>query len=1021
MNLSKLAVLRPIAMSMVILLLLILGIVSVKNMTIDLFPDLTFPVAAITATYDGAGPEEIENLLAEPLENAMGTIPNVETISSYSQNGGVLVVVSFHWGTDMDFAALNMREKIDTVRDFLPQGVESPRVVRFDPSDLPIIQLAVKDVSNEMIEAKQLAEEEIKPLLDSIEGVASVTVEGGVENEIKLIVDPRELATYNVTLEQLQQIIGTENLNLPTGSITDQTQQLPIRVTGQFQSISDIESLPIPTNNGIIPLNQLVTVEESLKPYNQLSFLNGEPSVGISILKQSGTNTVAVAEQIHDVLNEIKTQLPEGIEIQTVFDQSKFINQSISAVTSNMIIGSILAALVLYLFLRNIRSTLIIGFSIPISIITTFVFMYFSGHTLNLITMGGLALGIGMMVDNAIIILENIYRLRQKGLSMKDAAIQGTMEIGPAIIASTLTTIIVFLPIIFVEGLAAQLFKPLAIVVSFSLFASLFTALIIVPLFSSLFLKTKEQKEEQENTIFTKVVDKYIQLLKLSLRHPKKTVIITISFVLVSLSGIPFIGTEYLPAQDQSYINMTVRLPEGKSLDATYEVTERVNKLIKDIEEIDLTFVTIGGGNNFSVVAGTRTNQANYTILLVPKDERNESDQEVAEEIRTKVSDLSYAKVSVEASDGGFSDAPVSLTISGPNIDVLQELADDTMDLISDVDGVREPSSNYTEGNPQISVIINRSAASQFGIGSAQIASAVTNATKGVVASRLARNGDELDIRLMVENTYTSSIENLSQLLLSTPTGQKIPLHTVAQITRDQGPSQITRTNRVREITVRASILNRSLGDVTKDIEETLKENIKFPSNQYKITFGGQDEQMNDAFFKLSLALALAVVLVYMVMAGQFESFLYPFIIMFSVPLAIIGVILGLLLSGQPFGVGSLVGMLILAGIVVNNAIVLVETINLQKKRGTMTIDAILHAAPTRLRPIFMTTLTTILGLIPLTLGFGEGTEIQQPMAIVIVFGLSIATVITLLFIPSVYVLFDRKKHKKYHEDIHFD
>ncbi|WP_456275865.1 efflux RND transporter permease subunit [Bacillus sp. AK128] len=1012
MNLSKLAVLRPIAMSMVVLLLLILGVVSVRNMTIDLFPDLTFPVAAVTATYDGAGPEEIENLLAEPLENALGTIPNVESISSFSQNGGVLVVVSFHWGTDMDFASLNMREKIDAVRDFLPAGVESPRVVRFDPSDLPIIQLAVKDVSNEMIEAKQLAEEEIKPQLDSIDGVASVTIEGGVENEIKLIVDPKELATYNLTLEQLQQIIGSENLNLPAGSITDQNQQLPIRVTGQFQSISDIESLPVPTNQGILPLNQIVKIEESLKPHSQLSFLNGEPSVGISILKQSGTNTVAVAKQIEERLDEIKGQLPEGMEIQTVFDQSKFINQSISAVTSNMIIGSILAALVLYLFLRNIRSTLIIGFSIPISILTTFIFMYFSGHTLNLITMGGLALGIGMMVDNAIVILENIFRLRQAGHSMKDAAIQGTMEIGPAIIASTLTTIIVFLPIIFVEGLAAQLFKPLAIIVSFSLFASLFTALIIVPLLSSLFLKTTEEKEEQTNR-FTKLVNLYNRLLKSTLRHPKKTVIITLTCVIVSLSGIPFIGTEYLPAQDQSYINMTVRLPEGRSLDATYEVTERINKLIEDIEEIDLTFVTIGGGNNFSVVAGTRTNQANYTILLVPKDERSESDQEVAERIRTRVSDLSYAKVSVEASDGGFSDDPVSLTISGPDIEVLQGIADDTIELISQVDGVREPSSNYTEGNPQISVIIDRSTASQYGIGSAQIASAVSNATRGVVASRLARNGDELDIRLMVENTYTSSIEDLSELLLTSPTGQKIPLHVVAEIIRDQGPSQITRTDRVREITVRASILNRSLGDVTKDIEETLKENIIFPSNQYKISFGGQDEQMNDAFFKLSLALALAVVLVYMVMAGQFESFLYPFIIMFSVPLAAIGIIVGLLLTDQPFGVGSLVGMLILAGIVVNNAIVLVETINLQKKRGMETMDAIMSAAPTRLRPIFMTTLTTILGLIPLTLGFGEGTEIQQPMAIVIVFGLSIATLITLLFIPSVYLLFDRKKKKQ--------
>ncbi|MFD1735322.1 efflux RND transporter permease subunit [Bacillus salitolerans] len=1009
MNLSKLSVLRPVAMSMVILLLLILGGVSVKNMTVDLFPDLTFPIAAVTATYDGAGPQEIEKLLAEPIENAMGTIPNVESITSYSQNGGALIVVSFNWGTDMDFAALKMREKLDVVRDYLPSGVQSPRVVRFDPSDLPIIQLAVKDVSNEMTEAKRLAEDQIKPLLDSVEGIASVTIEGGTEPEIRLIANPTHLSSYGVTLENLQQMIGSENINLPAGSLLDQNQQLPIRITGQFETIYDIETLPIPTKEGIVPLKELVHIQETLKPVGQLSFLDGEPSVGISILKQSGTNTVQVAEAIHREIESFHKNLPEGIEIKTVFDQSKFINQSISAVTSNMIIGSILAALVLYLFLRNIRSTLIIGFSIPISIVTTFVFMYFSGHSLNLITMGGLALGIGMMVDNAIVILENIYRLRQEGYNKKDASILGTKEVGPAIIASTLTTIIVFLPIVFVEGLAAQLFKPLAIVVSFSLFASLFTALIIVPLFSSQFLKLNS-KEKVINPRYTSFIVHYKSILTQALNHPKKVVVITFSILLVSLVGIPFIGTEYLPAQDQSYINMSVKLPEGSSLDATYNVTERINEQIIDVKEIDLTFVTVGGGNNFSLATGTQTNQANYTILLVPIGERSRSDQEIAEVIRSKVKDLPYAEVSVSASESGFSADPISLKITGPNLAVLEQLADDTMRLISNVKGVREPSTNYTKGNPQITVNIDRERASHYGIGSAQIASVITNATKGVVASRLARDGSELDIRLVVDETYTSSVENLSKLLVSSPIGAKVPLHAIAKVERSQGPSQITRTNRLREITINASIVDRDLGSVTKDIENTLRDQIVFPSNQYKITFGGQDEQMNDAFFKLSLALSLAVVLVYMVMAGQFESFKYPFIIMFSIPLTIIGIIVGLIITNQPFGVGSLVGMLILAGIVVNNAIVLVDTINLLKKRGMDTVEAILQAAPTRLRPIFMTSLTTILGLIPLTLGFGEGTEIQQPMAIVIVFGLSVSTMITLIVIPVVYYLFDKKK-----------
>lgn len=505
MKIAKLSVLRPIAMSMVIILMLILGAVSMRGMPVDLFPELTFPIVAVTTTYEGAGPEEIENLISSPLEDAMSTLPNVESVTSISRTGGSLVLVSFTWGTNMDFASLDMRERIDSVRDFLPSGANLPRVLRFNPSDLPIVQLAITDPSGEMTKAKQLAEQDIEPQLSSVDGIASISVEGGAENEVRITLDPNALSSFDVSIDQLQQIIAAENLNLPGGSLTDQNQNLPIRITGEYASIFDIKTLPIPTSKGVIQLDQLGEVKETLQPTTQLSYLNGEPAVGMSILKQSGSNTVTVANDIEKKLEEIRSNLPEGVEIKPIFDQSQFIEQSIRAVATNMIAGSLLAALVLFFFLRNIRSTLIILFSIPVSIVATFIFMYFSGQTLNLLTLGGLALGIGMMVDNAIVILENIYRLRQKGYSMKDAAIEGTSEVGPAIIASTLTTVIVFLPIVFVDGLAAQLFKPLALVVSFSLLASLFTALIIVPLFSSLLLKvnTNTSRFEERFTGFT--------------------------------------------------------------------------------------------------------------------------------------------------------------------------------------------------------------------------------------------------------------------------------------------------------------------------------------------------------------------------------------------------------------------------------------------------------------------------------------------------------------------------------------
>lgn len=1012
MNIVKLSVIRPIAMGMVIILILILGGVSVKNMPVDLFPELTFPVAAVTATYDGAGPKEVENLLAKPLENVMGTIPNVESVTSISRNGGLLILVSFNWGTDMDFATLKMREKIDLVRDLLPSGAPAPRVMRFDPSDLPIMQLAITAENEEFSTLKKIVEEDIKPRLDGVEGVASVSIEGGANKEVQVNLDPEKLASYGLTIQQLQQIIGSENINLPAGRIEDQNQNLPIRVTGQFESINDIASLPVPTNSGVLLLKNMADVQEAYEETTQLSYLNGKDAIGISILKQSGSNTVTVAEDIEEKLNELDELLPKNIKMEMIFDQSHFINQSISAVSSNMLIGSGLAAGILFLFLRNLRSTLIISFAIPLSIVTTFVFMYFSGQTLNLLTLGGLALGIGMMVDNAIVILENIYRSQQLGMPLKKAAIQGTREVGTAIIASTLTTVIVFLPIVFVEGLAAQLFKPLALVISFSLLASLFTALIIVPLLSSLFLKV-QKKQEPAGKLFSSILQKYTALLTTVLAHPQKTILIIVSALALSLTGIPFIGTEFLPAQDQSFVSITAKLPEGSSLDATYEKTEEINNKIKDVNEIDLIYVKVGGAANFSFGAGPQTNQANYSILLKPVGERSRSDLEVAEDIRNKLKDVPNIELSISASDSGFSTDPISLSITGPDLKILKQIANETVTLISDIEGVREPKSNYETGNPEIVVDIDREKAAAYGIGSAQIASAINDATKGVVASRLARNGEELDIRLVVESRFTSSLSDLKSLLIKSPAGSNIPLQAVAHISRGQGPSQIVRKDRLREITVRADILNRDLGTITDEIEETLKDHLSLPNNQYKISFGGQNEQMNDAFYKLSLALALAVVLVYMVMAGQFESFFYPFIIMFSVPFTVIGVVLGLLVTGKPLGVGSLVGLLILTGIVVNNAIVLIDYLQQLKKEGYELKESILLAGPTRLRPILMTTLTTILGLIPLTLGFGEGTEVQQPMAIVIVFGLSFATVITLVFIPAVYYLFEKRRDLK--------
>jgi HAE1 family hydrophobic/amphiphilic exporter-1 len=1000
-------------MSMVILLILLIGMVSLNGLAVDLFPELEFPIAAITTNYPGIGPEEIENLVVAPLENIIGTIPNVETINSTSRMGGALIIVQFSWGTDMNFATLQLRERIDMIRETLPNEVPLPTVLKFDPRMLPIIQLAVSSSSYDISETKRIAENLIKPRLEPIDGVAAVNVEGGREREVRLTFDPKQLNEYQLSLSTIQQILRAENINLPGGLIHDKDLDIPIRIIGQFESIQEIEDLPIPTGRGeIIPLSRLAHIEETYKPTSMVSFLNGEPSVGITVQKQADANTVIVANEVNKAIAQLREELPADLSIEPIFDQSLYINQSIRTVAINMLIGSILAGLVLFMFLRNIKSTLIVVFSIPLSIVATFILMYFSNQTLNLLTLGGLALGVGMMVDNAIVIIENIYRYRQNGYSMKESAVKGTSEVGPAVIAATLTTVIVFLPIIFVEGLAAQLFKPLALSVTYALLASLFTALIIVPLLSSRFVQIQEEDSRFQQK-FNRVQVKYQHLLRWALQKPKKIAIGVIVVLLVSLAGIPFIGTEFLPEQDQSMIYLDVRLPVGTTLDSTISLAEEVDLRIAEIPEIKNIYVNVGGVGQFQLAAGSLTNRANYNLQLVPLGERSRSDVEIAEEIRNKLNNIPNVRVNVNTGDTGLGGQAISLQIRGHNVDVLDSLGKDVVSIISTIEGVREAQSDFTTGQEEIQVKIDRLKAAQYGISSAQIAGVIRETLEGTISTRLSRGGEELDVRLTMNESYREQLNRLGQLEIRSPIGVNVPLEVLVEFTEETSPHTIRRTDRIREVAVNAQLLDRDLGSTIKEIRATLEKQLILPTG-YSIHFGGQNEQMIDAFQKLAGALALAIILVYMIMSAQFESYFYPFIIMFAVPLTITGVIVGLLVTSSPLGVGSMVGMLVLTGIVVNNAIIFVDYVNTLRKQGMERDEALSTAGPVRLRPILMTALTTIIGLIPLMLGFGEGSEIQAPMATVIVFGLSFATLITLIFVPVMYKLLDEWRDKRH-------
>jgi HAE1 family hydrophobic/amphiphilic exporter-1 len=1020
MNLSKLAVRRPVTIMMLVLIVVIIGLVSLSRLPIDLLPKIEVPVAIVITSHEGVGPQEIEKMITRPLEEAIATVNNIENISSISSEGNSIVVAEFNFGTDMNFAALEMREKIDLVKGFLPDDAGEPMVLKIDPNAMAIMQISLSN-QGDLAKLQRIAENTIKPRLERLDGVASVDITGGYKEEVQIKVNQQVLDGYGIDVNHIAQIIRAENLNLPGGEVRKGNQELTIRTLGEFQSIDELKKLPItlPTG-GIVYLGDISDVSLTHREINTISRTNGNNSINISVQKQSGTNTVKVAETVNKEIEKLKKELP-GIEINTIVDQSKYIKMSINNVYKNAIIGALLAIAVLYLFLRNVGTTLIIGTSIPVSIIATFILLYFTDITLNMMTLGGLALGVGMLVDNAIVVLENIYRFRQEGYSRKDAAVSGASEVAMAVTASTLTTIAVFLPIVFVEGITSTIFKELAMTVTFSLTASLIVSLTLIPMLSSKILKidNKDRKRPKLfdflyngfDKVFKSIESGYKRILNGALNHRRLTILISIIVFIVSIASVTRIGAEFFPTTDEGQFAVNVTLPEGAELDETNEIVTEIEGILTEIEEIDFVFSTVGsGGNNF--VSNNNSNKGVVYGILKNLDQRDRSVFEIAQGVRSMVKDIPGADISVEATSNmmmGLGGAPISISIKGDDLDTLRKIGEDFKEIIESVEGTTEVETSFSEGIPEgipeVQVKINRYNASQYGLTAAQIASAVKGSLSGVTASRYKYDGDEIDIVIKGDDTLKQSISNLKLVSIKTPLGVSVPLSQVAEVDISRGPIKIDRDGQVRVVTVTSQIINRDLQSVSRDIEEKLSE-YDMPEG-YLYEMGGQNKELTESFSDLFLALVLAVVLVYMILASQFESLLYPFTIMLSVPLAFAGGALGLFITGRPLSVPGLIGAIILAGIVVNNAIVLVDYINTRRRNGESRREAIVNAGPIRLRPILMTTLTTVLGLTPLALGVGEGAELEAPLATVVIGGLLLSTLLTLIFIPVMYTIFD--------------
>lgn len=1032
MKIHEISVKRPVAVLMCILMVLVLGGVSLSRVPVDLMPNINFPIAIVSTSYTGVAPQEVESIVTKNIENAVATVNNVKSIQSISSEGNSIVIAEFNSGTDMDFATLQMREKVDMIKGYLPDDVGSPLVMKLDPNMMPVISISVTNGADETI-LKRFSEDQIKPRLERLAGVASVGISGGKTQEIQVNVDPDKAAGYGVSLNQIMTLLQSENLNLPGGTIEYAEKKLLVRSTGEFESVEQIRNIPITLPNGTtLYIRDVAEVVDTHKPIDSYSRTNNKSSISINVQKQTNANTVNVVRDVKEELGKIVEEYPD-VKIELIFDQGDFIEKSINNVANNAIVGGMLAVLILFIFLKNIRTTLIIGTAIPISVIATFVLVYFSGISLNIVSLGGLALGVGMLVDNAIVVLENIYRHRNEGYSRVEAALLGTGEVGRAILASTLTTIVVFLPIVFTEGIAAEIFKEMALTITFSLLASLAVALTLIPMLSSKFLKMVKAHEASRNKSMNRIFDVwdnginaidmfYQRILVWVLKHKRRTSLIVFGIFVFSLVLMPFIGSEFFPSMDEGRFNVSIQMPKGSLIENTNKMAEKLEEMISQIPELNMMHVSVGNSGNFmSGSGGTDSDSATISVTLTPVKERKRSTSQIVEEVRNSVKNIAGAEIKIDevaSSFGGMSGgAAVSIQISGPDLDTLKEISKDVEKLVSGTAGTRQVESSISEGRPEAQIYINRDKASAYGLSTTQVASVVRTAVEGRVATTYKLDGKEIDIKVQYPEDKRRTLDQLKSVTVQSATGVQVPLLEVAEIKIEQGPTSINRADQERYVTVTGDVFGRNTGDVNGELKKTIKE-YRLPDG-YSIRFTGEDEQMVEAFTSLALALILAVLLVYIVMAIQFESLIHPLTIMFSVPVAYSGSVFGLGITGKPLSVPAFIGVIMLAGIVVNNAIVLVDYINTLRERGLSRDEAIIKAGPTRLRPILMTTLTTILGLVPLALGIGEGAEAMAPMAIVVIFGLMTSTILTLLIIPVIYSIFDelsaktRKRFKK--------
>ena len=1073
MKIVDVSIRRPVTVFIFALAAVVFGAVAFKNLAVNLLPDITYPSLTVRTEMEGTAPVEVESLLTRPIENAVGVVNNVVRVTSSSRANISEVTLEFTWGTDMDFAALDVRERLDRVN--LPVDAEQPVLLRYDPSLDPIMRIGLYG-GDDLGRMRFTAEEDLKRALERIEGVAAVVVSGGLEEEIQVEIDERKLTSLGLTIGDVAARLAAENVNLTGGTLREGQTEYMVRTLNEYMRPEDMRTIVLRrSEDAIIRLEDVARVTTGHKEREIITRINGLESVELAVYKEGGTNTVTVSDSVTTRLANIGEELARtdpGLRLEVITDQAQYIRRSVREVLQTALFGGILAIAVLFLFLRSVKKTLIISISIPVSVVATFFLMYVAGISLNIMSLGGITLGIGLLVDNAIVVLESVQRKREEGLGEVEAARVGTSEVGRAIIASTLTTICVFVPIVFVEGVAAQLFRDQALTVAFSLAVSLVVALTVIPMLASRQTGVVSPQEIPASfasgqpdamrrggrvvfaaatavargihlavsavaRVAAAIVRPVLDLFDLGLhmvarvyaravekvvRRPLVTLGVTLGLFVASLGLYPTLGTELIPELIQGEFFANVELPPGTRLEVTDRRMVELGDAAEGIGGVRTVYTIAGTSNEQGGSAGeTRENVGQLTVTLDPPISRQREDaamaivRDVVERDNTRMAEgLSERKNNgrpiLSARFGrpsyfSFRTA-IEVEIRGFSLELLDRLADETALRMRAIPGLADVTSSTEGGHPELQIVLDRDRLASYGLSVADIAGILRNSVQGEVATEITRSDRTIDIRVRADERYRDSARDLANLAVARIDDVAIPLSAVGDIVEIEGPAEIRRADASRVARITANLDGRDLGSVSSDIERALGGMVWPPGYDWRL--GGQEQEMQTSFGSMRLALGLAIFMVYLVMASEFESLIHPLVILFSMPFAVIGVLLTMWLFGVTISVVSLIGFVLLAGIVVNNAIVLVDYANQLRRAGMAKIEAIKKAGSIRLRPILMTTATTVLGLTPMALGLGEGAELRTPMALTVIGGLMTSTLLTLLVVPAVYVLLDR-------------